>query len=271
MPTRSSGVPMRDSGMSLTMSATISCGVVVLLASVSIGPGRDRVDPDVHTAEFPRKLLGQAVDADLGQAVEVRVHPRRGRRLVDDRAAAALGHLPVHRAGAHQRAVEVHAHELLVVVPVHGQQQIELHAAEDRGVVHQIVDAAELGQRAVGHGLGRLRVGHVDRHADRRPPIGDDLLGHPLAALGVDIGDHHRGALAGQRLGVGLADTATGPGDNGDLVVELTASVVSLIHGRGNDFGFGVLLEPELGPSPGRYRTACIRRTARRRHTRRRR
>ena len=39
MPTRSSGVPMRDNGIPFTISATISCGVVVRLASVSIGPG----------------------------------------------------------------------------------------------------------------------------------------------------------------------------------------------------------------------------------------
>ena len=39
MPTRSSGVPSRDNGRPLTMSSTISLGVVVRLASVSMGPG----------------------------------------------------------------------------------------------------------------------------------------------------------------------------------------------------------------------------------------
>jgi len=39
MPTRSSGVPIRESGSPLTMSSTISLGVVVRLASVSMGPG----------------------------------------------------------------------------------------------------------------------------------------------------------------------------------------------------------------------------------------
>ena len=39
MPTRSSGWPMRLSGIRLTMSSTIAAGVVVRLASVSIGPG----------------------------------------------------------------------------------------------------------------------------------------------------------------------------------------------------------------------------------------
>ena len=67
----------------------------------------------------------------------------------------------------------------------------------------------------------RVDIGHVHWDADRRSPVGDDLLGHPLGALGVDIGHHHRGALAGQCLGVGLADAATGPGDDRDLLVEL--------------------------------------------------
>ena len=43
------------------------------------------------------------------------------------------------------------------------------------------------------------------------PPVGDDLLGHLLGAFSVDIGHHHRGAVTGQRLGVGLADAATDP------------------------------------------------------------
>ena len=51
--------------------------------------------------------------------------------------------------------------------------------------------------------------------------VGDDLLGDALAGLGVDVRDHHRGAFAGQRLGVGLADAAAGSGDDRDLVVEL--------------------------------------------------
>ena len=56
-------------------------------------PGRDRVDPDVHAAELVGELLGEPVDADLGQAVEAGVEPGRRRALVDDRAAAAGLHV----------------------------------------------------------------------------------------------------------------------------------------------------------------------------------
>ena len=46
-------------------------------------------------------------------------------------------------------------------------QEVELHAAEDRGVVDQVVDATELGQRLGGHLLGRVGVGDVDAHGER--------------------------------------------------------------------------------------------------------
>jgi hypothetical protein len=126
--------------------------------------------------------------------------------------------------------------------------------AEDRSVVDQIVDAAELGQRAIGHRLGRLRIGHVDRHAEGCSAVGDDLLGHPLAARGVDVGDDHRRALAGLCFGVGLADPAAGSGDDGHLLGELPHEFSSIrrrvfdsanrsLRRCRNQFDLGVLLE----------------------------
>ena len=185
------------------------------------GTRRDGVDPDVLAAEFGGQLLGQAVDADLGQPVEVRVQPRRGRRLVDDRAAAALGHLAVHRAGAHQRAVEVHAHELLVVVPVDGDEEVELHAAEDRRVVDQVVDATELGECLGRHLLGGVGIRHVDPHGERVAAFTLDAVGDLLRAFGVDVGDDDGGTLTGERLGVRLADAAARAGDDRHLLLEL--------------------------------------------------
>ena len=43
--------------------------------------------------------------------------------------------------------------------------------------------------------------------------------------LDVWTGDHHRGALAGECLGVGLADAAARAGDDGHLLVELSHAV----------------------------------------------
>ena len=77
MPTKSSGVPIRDSGRPLTMSSTISLRSGGPVGLGVDGSGRYRVDPDVLAAQLAGQLLGEAVDADLGQAVEVRVQPCR--------------------------------------------------------------------------------------------------------------------------------------------------------------------------------------------------
>ena len=67
MPTRSSGSPMRDSGIPFTMSATISCGVMVRLASVSIGPGAMAFIRMFMPPSSRGQLLGQAVTPTLAR------------------------------------------------------------------------------------------------------------------------------------------------------------------------------------------------------------
>src|SRR5262249_62074608 len=107
------------------------------------GAGRDRIHADLVRAELAREVVREPVDAVFGDAVVPAGDPRGGRRLIHDRAAAALLHRAVARARAQERALHVHVHEALVVVPVHREQRVELHVAEDRGVVDEEIDAAE--------------------------------------------------------------------------------------------------------------------------------
>ena len=79
----------------------------------------------------------------------------------------------------------------------------------------------ELGQRLRCHLLGGVGVGNVDAHRERVAALALDAVGDLLRALGVDVGDDHGRTLTGQRLGVRLTDTATGTGDDRDLVLEL--------------------------------------------------
>ena len=153
------------------MSSMIDPGTTVRAACGVGRAGGDGVDADVRSAQLVRQLHRDAVHPGLRQAVVVGVHPRRGRGLVDDRAAAAGSHVLPTRTDAQQRTVHVHAHEAPVVVPVDGQQQVDLHAAEDRGVVDQVVDATELGHRRGGH-LTRSTPGRTRRRAapSARPP-----------------------------------------------------------------------------------------------------
>ena len=61
------------------------------------------------------------------------------------------------------------------------------------------------------------------------PPLTDDPVGHLLGALGVDVGDHHGHALAGERLGVGLPMLLPAPVTMATFVVELSHSWSSFL------------------------------------------
>ena len=74
MPVRSSTSPIRDNGIPLTMSATISCGVVVRLASVSIGPGAIRTPINREAWETPEareKLLELIPYGRIGEPEDI--------------------------------------------------------------------------------------------------------------------------------------------------------------------------------------------------------
>ena len=72
-----------------------------------------------------------------------------------------------------------------------------------------------------GHLLGRVGIGHVDPHRERIAAFTLDAVGDLLRTLGVDVGDDDGRALAGERLGVRLADPAAGTGDDRHLLLEL--------------------------------------------------
>ena len=171
MPTRSCGVPRRLRDRPLTMSSIISAGHDGARGLGVDRAGRDGVDPDVAAAELGGELLGEAVDPDLRQPVEAGVQPGGGRRLVHDRAAAAPTDVLVAGPGDDQRAVHVHGHEAAVVLPVDGEERVELHAAVDGGVVDEQVDATEPRRRwpppAPPPSRGRTR--RCARTAPRRP------------------------------------------------------------------------------------------------------
>src|SRR5688572_25091688 len=179
--------------------------------------GRDRVDADPLRAELAREALGEPVDAVLGEAIVARAHPRRGRGLVHNRPAAALAHRAVARARTQERSVEVHVHEARVVAPVDLQQRVELHVAEDRGVVDQEVDAAERLDRALGHGPRRFGRADVDLDEDRLGAALPDLARDAFAVLLLDLGDHQARALPREPFRIGLADPAARTSHDRDL------------------------------------------------------
>src|SRR5205807_1651963 len=106
----------------------------------------------------------------------------------------------------------------------------EAHAvAQDAGVVHQDVEAAELADGLLDQALTALPGGDVVVVRRGGPARGlylvDDLLGRALlAALSGDrrshVVHHDGGALRRQQQGLGPADAAPRPRDHGHLAVE---------------------------------------------------
>ena len=86
---------------------------------------------------------------------------------------------------------------------------------EDRRVVDEDVDAAELVERRGGERIAARFVGDVGAHE-----MAVHLARHRLALVGVELGDHDPGALLGEALRVGAAEALAGAGDDRHLVAQ---------------------------------------------------
>src|SRR5207244_11455612 len=134
----------------------------------------------------------------------------------EDRTAPAVAHVREDGA-AHEPGAEVVHVEDLAQVRVAGVLIVD--AEEDGGVVDEHVDAPEaLGDRPA-EALGVVLARHVDALEDL-----PDVPRHGCALLGIDVRDHHAGALFGEAPGVGFADPLPRAGDDRDLVLEPHAS-----------------------------------------------
>ena len=91
-----------------------------------------------------------------------------------------------------------------------------------RGVVDEIVDAAEFLQRGLGHGVDGGRVDHVGdaRPSPCRPCASISLTTASASARLLPHVDHDRGAACGKLQRHGAADAAAGAGDDGHAAGE---------------------------------------------------
>ncbi len=96
------------------------------------------------------------------------------------------------------------------------------HAAGNRGVVDQDVDAAQLAHGRGHQGVHRGVIASVDGHGDDASAGVARQLGRSgLERFGAARGDDHLDALLGQLPGDGLADAAASTGDDGALALQL--------------------------------------------------
>ena len=89
--------------------------------------------------------------------------------------------------------------------------------AIDAGVVHEDVDAPEVGLGAVHHGAQVGARGHIGLRHHGAAAEGAHFLGGALGARLVQLGDDDVGTQLRQLERGGAADTAAGAGDDRDL------------------------------------------------------
>ena len=100
--------------------------------------------------------------------------------------------------------------EFLLADLLHRHRQVG-----DAGVVDQDVEGAEGGGRGGGH---RGDAGVVANVGDNRQRI--ELGGGAGDRLGIDVGDHHPGALGAEHPGDARAEAGGAAGDERGLAVE---------------------------------------------------
>ena len=86
----------------------------------------------------------------------------------------------------------------------------------DGGVVDQDVDAAQLGDNPLRHGVDRLPVGDIDLDGEGATACRDDLRHHLVELVLRPASDGHSGAGRGQGRTDPRAEAATATGDDGD-------------------------------------------------------
>src|SRR6266540_362809 len=186
-------------------------------------PRRHRVHADVAGGELPRDRLREPDLPRLRRRVRSLAgvpHLADDRRDVHDRAAARLHHRPRHGADEVEVAGEVHLDRPVPVVVLDPHDEL---IERDPCVVHEHVQAAEVGDDALDGGGAGGRVRHVELVELR---LGRAGLLHERERLvrggrvaSVVQGDARAAPREGDRDRA--ADTARGAGDEDGLALEV--------------------------------------------------
>ena len=171
-----------------------------------------------------RRLPGAVGDL-RGGAVETR-HRGDVHHLATHRAP--LGFSLALRSGANVRCRGAQQPEGRRGVNLEHLLPLRVHGVLDggvpdvAGVVDQDVEIAETLQGGAHDGVSEVRGRHVARVDQRRAPGLFDGAGGLLSRAGVEIVDHHRGALPGELARRGGPHAPPGPGDDGDPALQAT-------------------------------------------------
>src|SRR5262249_49658654 len=171
-------------------------------------------------------------DADLGRRVRglpESSHQARDRRHADDAAPAALAHPGKHRARHFERAGDVHRQVQLPVLVTHVPELA--HGVDESGVVDTDVDGAEVALDG-GHRRRDLsRIANVAAVPARGPAVRDDLLGHQVRALGIEVENGHLASLGGEGEAIGFTEASRAARDQRHLAADAEIHYLPLNSG----------------------------------------
>ncbi len=186
------------------------------------GTGTDRVHRDAVLGALQRGGARQADHAVLrghiGGFVRRR-HETVDARDVDDPSAPAGDQMFPDGLRRIEHAVEIdRANEVVPLFGKFGDRRDVLHA----GVVHQMIERAEVARRRVDRGANGEGIAHVAGiSAGRHAVVRRDLPRRPLGVGEIEVGDRYVRAGLRERLGAGATDAARAAGDERDTLVEL--------------------------------------------------
>src|SRR5262249_17419460 len=174
------------------------------------GAGGDRVDGDPEIAELAghraRHREDRALRGDVVQVMRA-AHEDGGGRDVDNPSASLLPHLRNDRLAGQPDTSYVDGHQLVPLRLTELPEGLHLDSREDRRVVDQNVDRAELAQRRGDHFLTARFVGDVRPREDGLATRGQALLGDRLSLGLVQLGHHDPGALLDEAMCVRAPDS----------------------------------------------------------------
>src|SRR5216683_2112858 len=181
---------------------------------------RDRVHVDLVSAPLDRQVAREVDESALARVVRDRIEHLGHRAAqsrdggdIDDLATALRDHDVTRSLRAQKGAGQVHVEHPPPILHGHGRDGRDPGAA---GVVHEDVDRAELGLRALDHRTDVVGAGDVTAEAKRADPQRRELRGRLGAAFGVACAEHHVRTHLRERCRHLPSEAAASAGDDGD-------------------------------------------------------
>ncbi len=193
--------------------------LLLLQASRHVGFDKTRchtIDRDVARAQFPRQRARHTRNARLGSRVVGLTRVAAGtyhRGDIDDATVALLHHRSHHATAQAKHCFQISIKHGVPLVVFHAQGQV---VARDAGVVDQNMQAAVLFDNGVNERLRGQRIVDVQPHARAARKRCQRLRNVGCTGVAGRRASHFQPTL-GQRQRNRRANTARGPGDQGDL------------------------------------------------------